>query len=123
VTDRYVDDLTGEVWQAPSDGLGESLYIGSESDALLIPERSFRNYRPGERFLFSNTGHDGHELLDHDGQVGVIVRQLSYVWPAGATRPDLNGEVDVEVGPMYALRFDDGTEINAFADELTEVPQ
>lgn len=31
-------------------------------------------------------------------------------------------EVDVEVGPMYLCRFDDGSTVQAFGDELFPMP-
>lgn len=64
--------------------------------------------KPGDRKLFTDTGHDDHELLDHSGQTATIVRQLEF-----------GTEVDPEVGPMYRVRFDDGAEFDAFEDELT----
>jgi hypothetical protein len=48
------------------------------------------------------------QTIVHDGWPCTIVRQLT------------KDEADVEVGPMYLIRFADGIEVSAFADELKD---
>lgn len=69
--------------------------------------------KPGDRVLFTSTGSaDGFPVEHaHSRQGARIVRPLT------ADEADLH-----ETGPMYVIRFDDGVEVDAFADELEPVP-
>lgn len=55
-------------------------------------------------FKFTATAGEHRRL---DGQLCTVVREL-----------EIGKEVDEECAPMYAVRFEDGTEIHAFDDEL-----
>lgn len=66
-----------------------------------------------KRAIFNFSGDknsDAHELLERSGQIVTVLRPLT------------EKEADLfETGPMYRIQFLDGTENDAFADELTPV--
>lgn len=52
------------------------------------------------------TDQQGGQMISHSGQQCEIVRQLS------------DAECDPECQPMYRIRFSDGFETDAFAEEI-----
>lgn len=61
-------------------------------------------------YVFTYTGQDDEELRAHDGQRCSIVHELG---------DDVR---DVEVGPMFHVRFDDDFECDVFIEELSPEP-
>jgi len=64
------------------------------------------------RFISSATQYSHNKIYtDHDGQTCTIIREM---------KPP---EIDLECAPMFIIKFSDGTEIEAFGDELIEDSQ
>jgi hypothetical protein len=55
---------------------------------------------------------------DRNGCQIVVVRPITLVTEG----PMGDGEADMDLGPMFRVRFDDGAETDAHADELTPAP-
>jgi hypothetical protein len=77
----------------------------------------------GTRVLFRYSGnlseamrHRGADLLPGDPIIARYDRHTGTI-----VRASTADEADSDAGPMYAVRFDDGTEGDAFADELEPV--
>ena len=54
------------------------------------------------------------QYREHNGKTCVVLEELSH-----ATHP---ATLDEEVGSLFRIRLEDGTEIDAWPEELTEEP-
>lgn len=64
----------------------------------------------------SKSGPPAH--VDRSGQEVTVVRPLRL----GDAQADTTVDADMEVRPMFRVRFPDGVEMSAFSDELAPAP-